>query len=97
MIEKLKSEDEKYILLFFGDHQPNLDNTNDYDEKDIRELVGTISTALMNIARENEVRIWIQPFFGITMLDKDSSIVESIDNAMVARNVSERNFETMTY
>ena len=68
-----------------------------YDEKDIRELVGTISTSLMNIARENEVRIWIQPFFGICELNKDSSLIESIDNAIVARNVSERNFETMTY
>lgn len=30
LIEQLKREDEKYILLFFGDHQPNL-NTLDYN------------------------------------------------------------------
>ena len=39
VIEELKKKDEKYILLFFGDHQPNLDNTNDYDEKNIEQYI----------------------------------------------------------
>lgn len=69
----------------------------DITEKDIRELVGKISSELSRIATESQVRIWIQPFFGACELKKDSTLVESIENAIVARNISERNFETLTY
>ena len=69
----------------------------DYDEKGIRELVDTLSTSLMKIAEEEQVRIWVQPFFGVCEIKKGSQLVEDIENAMVARNVSERNFETLTY
>lgn len=71
--------------------------TRDYDEKGIRELIDTISANLIKIAEENKVRIWVQPFFGVTILDKNTQLIEGIENAMVARNVSERNFETLTY
>jgi len=71
--------------------------TRGRDEKGIRELVDMISSELMNIAVEDQVRIWVQPFFGVCEMDKSSQLVESIENAMVARNVSERNFETLTY
>lgn len=69
----------------------------DYEERQIRELVDTISTNLLRIAQESKIRIWVQPFFGICEMTSDSRLVEDIENAMVARNVSERNFETMTY
>ncbi len=69
----------------------------DYDEKGIREFVDTLTTAMMKIAEENQIRIWVQPFFGICEIKKGSQLVEDIENAMVARNVSERNFETLTY
>jgi len=69
----------------------------DYEERQIRELVDTISTNLLRIAQESQIRIWVQPFFGICEMTSDSRLVEDIENAMVARNVSERNFETMTY
>lgn len=33
-IQKLSSYDEKYLLLFFGDHQPNLDELDNLAERD---------------------------------------------------------------
>ena len=68
-----------------------------YEEKDIRELVNTISDKLMKVAQENQVRIWVQPFFGVCEVERGSQLVEDVENAQVARNVSERNFETLTY
>ncbi len=35
VIDELKQKDEKYILLFFGDHQPNLDGQNNFEEREI--------------------------------------------------------------
>ena len=37
VIAELKSLDEKYILLFFGDHQPNLDRQDNSFEMDMKE------------------------------------------------------------
>ena len=35
LIDELKNKDEKYILLFFGDHQPNLDDSDSGIEREI--------------------------------------------------------------
>ena len=32
VLEELKKSDEKYILLFFGDHQPNLDDYDNFND-----------------------------------------------------------------
>lgn len=37
VINELKQKDEKYILLFFGDHQPNLDDSDNFEEKSTKE------------------------------------------------------------
>ena len=37
VIEELKQSDEKYILLFFGDHQPNLDYTENNTERPLEK------------------------------------------------------------
>ena len=67
------------------------------EEKKIRELVGTIANELVKIAEENQVRIWIQPFFGAYEMNREDTVISAVENAEVARNVSERNFETLTY
>ncbi len=35
VVDELKKSDEKYILLFFGDHQPNLDGEDTKEERNI--------------------------------------------------------------
>ena len=67
------------------------------DEHDIRKIVDETSTEIFNIADLNQVHIYVQPFFGVTEIEGPLNILESIENAGIARNVSERNFETLTF
>ena len=67
------------------------------DEHDIRHMVDEISNETFKIADENQVHIYVQPFFGVTEIEGEVSLLESIENAGIARNVSERNFETLTF
>ncbi len=67
------------------------------DEHDIRKIVDDISAEIFKIAEVNQVHIYVQPFFGVTEIENDVSILEAIENAGIARNVSERNFETLTF
>ena len=68
------------------------------DEHEIRHIVDDISNEIFKIADLNQVHIYVQPFFGVTEIEGDEfNILESIENAGIARNVSERNFETLTF
>ena len=67
------------------------------DEHDIRKIVDEISTEIFKIADLNQIHIYVQPFFGVTEIEGELNILESIENAGIARNVSERNFETLTF
>lgn len=67
------------------------------DEHELRKLIDVISDNIFEIAEENQVRIYVQPLFGVAEIKEDVPLIESIENAGIARNVSERNFETLTY
>ena len=67
------------------------------DEHDIRKIVDEISSEIFKIADLNQVHIYVQPFFGVTEIEGELNILEAIENAGIARNVSERNFETLTF
>ena len=67
------------------------------DEHDIRKIVDDISSEIFKIADINQIHIYVQPFFGVTEIEGDIGILEAIENAGIARNVSERNFETLTF
>ena len=67
------------------------------DEHDIRKIVDDISAEIFRIAEINQVHIYVQPFFGVTEIENNIGILEAIENAGIARNVSERNFETLTF
>lgn len=67
------------------------------DEHDIRKIVDEISSEIFKIAEINQIHIYVQPFFGVTEIEGELNILEAIENAGIARNVSERNFETLTF
>lgn len=69
------------------------------NEHDISELVDVISNEVFEIAERNQIHIYVQPFFGVAEINKeeDFTLLEYIENAGIARNVSERNFETLTF
>lgn len=67
------------------------------NEQSIQELCEFISKDIYEFAENNCRHIWIQPFFGVTRIDDANQIPHQIDNALLARDYSERNFETITY
>lgn len=67
------------------------------NEQSIQEICELISKDIYSFAEGNCRHIWIQPFFGITSIKDTNQIPHEIDNALLARDYSERNFETVTY
>ena len=68
------------------------------EEQDIRVLVNAIIDELFKIDQSGFISsVSVSPFFGVAPLQPGVSIVEIVENASIARNVSERNFETITY
>jgi len=67
------------------------------DEEKINELIRYFEKTIYDIARENEIRLTVQPFFGITKYDRSSTVNENVENAHLARNNSERHFELATF
>ena len=67
------------------------------DEKNISTLINEVSANLYRIVKEKNLKIYVQPFFGIKEVDKEENVVSAIEDAFVARNVSESNYETYTF
>ena len=67
------------------------------DEHQVRHIVDEISNNIFQIAEDNQIHIYVQPFFGVSEVVEEKPLLESIEEANIARNVSERNFETLTY
>ena len=67
------------------------------NEHDVRHIVDEISNHIFEIAEEHQIHIYVQPFFGVAEIEEEKPLLESIEDANIARNVSERNFETLTY
>ena len=67
------------------------------DRKFVEELMSVISNECFRMVNEDKVKIWIQPFFGIKPMEEDESIVSAIEDALIARDHSEKNYESYTY
>ena len=67
------------------------------DDSSIHRLITLISNECFRMVNEDKVKIWVQPFFGIKQIDEDSSVASSIEDVMIARDRSEKNYESFTY
>ena len=67
------------------------------NEITIQNIAALISEELYNFATNECRHIWVQPFFGVTVVTHDELVATQIENATIARGYSERNFETITY
>ena len=64
----------------------------------LTELVKHISQGINDLVAENDIRIWVQPFFGIRQITSDvNNLTVAIEDAMLARSKSEANFEQYTF
>ena len=67
------------------------------NEQALQNLCERLSHDIYGFGENNCRHIWVQPFFGITKLNQDESLNHQIENALLARDYSERNFETITF
>ena len=68
------------------------------NEQSIGAICETLNKAIYEYATANCRHVSVQPFFGIEVVDDDeTTLVEHIENALVAREYSERNFEGTTF
>ncbi|HHT66948.1 MAG TPA: EAL domain-containing protein [Erysipelotrichaceae bacterium] len=69
-----------------------------YNQTDqtMQEICEIITREIYQCSEVNCPHTWVQPFFGIATV-KDEYVTNQIENALLARDFSERNFETVTY
>ena len=67
------------------------------NEQTLQHISEIISDEIYSFASKECTHLWVQPFFGITAVEKDKPIPYQVENALLARDFSEKNFETITY
>ena len=67
------------------------------NEVSLKKLVEILSAEIYDYATRECQRLWVQPFFGISSVNKDETVAQQIENALIARDYSERNFESLTF
>ena len=67
------------------------------NEQSIGHICETVARRIYEFGAKNCRHVWIQPFFGIEVISGEETLVQHIDNAQIARQYSERNFESVTF
>ena len=67
------------------------------DDSTVTKLINEISNECFRMVNEDKIKIWVQPFYGIKKMNKDESIVSAIEDALIARDHSEKNYESYTF
>lgn len=67
------------------------------EQSELPEFTNMISQNIYRIVDEHKLRIMVQPFYGIKEVTREDNIVGSIEDTMIARSVSENNFEKYTF
>ena len=61
------------------------------------ELIELIRKAIYEIVKEKELKVFVQPHFGVAEVLPTTDLIVGVDNAIFARDVDERNFEELTF
>lgn len=67
------------------------------NEEQVRELIETIESAIYQLSSENGIKLFIQPFFGFAAVRGGETLQMVLDNAFLARDLGERNFDAITF
>lgn len=68
------------------------------DNEFIEKFTNDLATDLFKIAEENQIHVFVQPYFGIAKVtNPKENLFTSIDNAIGARNYAEKNFQEKIY
>ena len=88
-------EPQKYVYAY--------DNSGYYvyifggNRFDVLNLLTEITNKMYEIIEKNNLHLYTSPFYGIDEPKKNQHIVECIENAIIARNASEKNYESVTF
>ena len=93
--EKLKAKKKDYVYAF--SRGSFLLYTGKDHEQALQNICEMLSREIYDFGENNCRHIWVQPFFGIAKLDNFETVNHQIENALLARDYSERNFETVTF
>lgn len=66
-------------------------------DKNIQEISLTLEEESYELASKNEIKVFVHPFIGVAEVDPKESLTVNVDNAVLARNMSEKNFEGITF
>ena len=67
------------------------------NEQNIQKICDALAKEIYEFGEANCPHTWVQPFFGVTVMNYEETLTHQIENAMLARERSEKNFETITY
>ena len=67
------------------------------NEQTISQFCDALSKAVYDYAADNCRHVWVQPFFGVDVIQGEETLIEHIENALIAREYSERNFESIVF
>ena len=96
LVKELKMNPRDFVFAF--NRGAFLIYTFKQNEQTINLICDTLSKAIYEYAADNCRHVSVQPFFGIEVINDDEiTIVEHIENALIAREYSERNFEGVTF
>ena len=95
LAETLKAKKSDYIYAF--SRGSFLLFTGKDNDQGIQNICEMLSKDIYEFGETNCRHIWVQPFFGVAKLNKDEAINHQIENALLARDYSEKNFETITF
>ena len=84
-------------LIFAFSHGVFLIYSFRQNEQSLNNICETISHKIYDYAGENCRHVSVQPFFGIAIVNDQETVVQHIENAQIAREFSERNFESITF
>lgn len=100
----------KMLVKYFKENKKykHLDSTYSYyrdcflifvvgGEERVNKVLRDLETKLYDIAKENQIRLFVQPFFGVSKYNRDIDITVNISNATTAKLQSEKNFELATF
>ena len=66
------------------------------NEDDVVEFKMKLSDAMSTIVKEKNLKVYIRPCFGIKSVDEDKDLYSNMDDASIARNMSEKNYDEST-
>ena len=67
------------------------------DLENTRNLIELIRKAIYDIVQEHDLKVFVQPHFGVAEILPSTDILVAVDNAIFARNVDESNYEELTF